>query len=141
MTKPFDPTKPCQTNDGAKARIVCTDLKHPHPPILALVMADDGREWVWGFRADGTSAVDSRYLVNVPEKTTKYISMLNYGYRGKSSKSCVSTIAYNNLTACISDNTTSKNKIGNGTLLLEIKEEDGVPVEVSIIGYGAPLDG
>lgn len=34
--KAFDPTKPVQTRDGRKARIICTDAKGVLP-IIALV--------------------------------------------------------------------------------------------------------
>ena len=36
MTQTFDPTKPVQTRDGRKARIICTDIKDD-TPILAAV--------------------------------------------------------------------------------------------------------
>lgn len=37
----FDPTKPVQTRDGRKARIVCTDAARPKFPIVALLTCRD----------------------------------------------------------------------------------------------------
>lgn len=37
----FDPTKPVQTRDGRKARIICTDRRDRHFPIVALVGNSD----------------------------------------------------------------------------------------------------
>lgn len=36
-TSTFDPTRPVQTRDGRKARIVCTDVVSEYYPILVLV--------------------------------------------------------------------------------------------------------
>lgn len=41
-TKPFDPTKPVQTRDGRKARIICTNRKASsgtNRPVVALIEA------------------------------------------------------------------------------------------------------
>ena len=40
----FDPSRPVQTRDGRKARIVCVDMKRDHYPILALVENPNGLE-------------------------------------------------------------------------------------------------
>lgn len=78
----FDPTKPVQTRDGRKARILCTDkmtaLKPDGPNIVALVQIPEGiEEQAYSYRPDGTcfSAYreDGRLdLVNIPERTYKY---------------------------------------------------------------------
>lgn len=49
--KPFDPTKPVQTRDGRKARIICTDAASPLP-IVALV-TDKGVEYPTVFTKEG----------------------------------------------------------------------------------------
>lgn len=50
----FDPTKPVETRDGRKARVLCTDAKQDGlGPILALVSQDDGFESPMFFFADG----------------------------------------------------------------------------------------
>lgn len=79
-TSTFDPTKPVQTRDGRKARILCVDRLvgddetsqglHPEP-IVALVTSHDGSyEYTETFSADGHWLDDgdaSDDLVNVPE--------------------------------------------------------------------------
>lgn len=76
----FDPTKPVQTRDGRKARIICTDCKHRDGEIVVLVQYPDssthaGAEEVYRVHLDGYF-VSSSYpsindLVNVPVVTTK----------------------------------------------------------------------
>lgn len=72
----FDPTKPVQTRDGRKARILCTDAEEP-TPIVALVT---GRyisgEFVAKFRTDGSfhlKGSEETDLINVPEEETLYL--------------------------------------------------------------------
>lgn len=64
----FDPTKPVQTRDGRKARIVCTD-RVGHTNLVALVMTDYF-EAVYSYYSTGKhiSGNDGADLVNVPEK-------------------------------------------------------------------------
>ena len=72
MTKPFDPTKPVQTRDGHKARIVCTDRKGT-VSIVALVERYSHENAVY-YGSDGrlVGSKESRLdLVNIPEVTTK----------------------------------------------------------------------
>lgn len=75
----FDPTKPVQTRDGRKARIVCVDVKtssrFPYP-ILALITNPSGEESTAYFtdegcaskRFDAEERLDSRDLINIPVK-------------------------------------------------------------------------
>ena len=65
----FDPTKPVQTLDGRKARIIATDRKGGLP-IVALVEDATGCEIVFLQRSDGRwgeNDVSPHDLVNVPE--------------------------------------------------------------------------
>lgn len=66
----FDPTKPAKTREGNSARIVCINRNHPTQPILALILADDGKEYASTHAADGTwstSGNPHEYdLVNIP---------------------------------------------------------------------------
>ena len=72
----FDPTKPVQTRDGRKARILCSDRRSVHGfSILALVETKFGNDVVddiISYRPDGTHEINgdhSRHdLVNVWEK-------------------------------------------------------------------------
>ncbi len=50
--KPFDPTKPVQTRDGRKARIVCMNADNSRYPIVALVTLD-GQEYPYTYTACG----------------------------------------------------------------------------------------
>ena len=71
MSKPFDPTKPVQTRNGSKARIVPADRRHPSHPICALVLYADGTEGVYFYEPDGCSCGPEKSLfdlVNIPER-------------------------------------------------------------------------
>ena len=66
-----DLTKPVQTRDGRKARVICTNAAHTNPGfhVVALVTNEHGNEQVFPFAADGSFG-DRPYpldLVNVPE--------------------------------------------------------------------------
>lgn len=78
--KPFDPTKPVQTRDGRKARIVCTDAKSEYP-IVALVLENGVEEhsrhticghW-WSSKMDCNND-----LVNIPIKHKRTIFLNVY---------------------------------------------------------------
>lgn len=66
----FDPTKPVETRDGRKARIICTDANQPLGPIVALVTMYDGTEEPLVYHADGTyiKLVGKDDLVNAPSR-------------------------------------------------------------------------
>ena len=51
-TKAFDPTKPVQTRGGCKARILCTDRKHPTYPFVGVIEGET-LERVICFTEDG----------------------------------------------------------------------------------------
>lgn len=78
-TKTFDPTKPVQTRDGRKARIICTDRKGTEYPIIALVEDEDGEEGDYAFSATGSywdsgeEMVDD--LINIPEREVLYANV------------------------------------------------------------------
>lgn len=64
----FDPTKPVQTRDGHKARIICTDAIGSYP-IVALVMCESGVEAVRTFTETGEFTLGTSGpgdLVNAP---------------------------------------------------------------------------
>jgi len=67
----FDPTKPVQTRDGRKARIICTDANN-HQPIVALITEQDGHEYTRDYTKDGfyfmCSEQSSSDLINIPER-------------------------------------------------------------------------
>lgn len=77
MTKPFDPTKPVQTRDGRKARIICTDMQSDHP-IVALIKAELCPERMQIYFRDGLcfahreSADD---LINIPERKSQWFNV------------------------------------------------------------------
>lgn len=79
-TMKLDLTKPVQTRDGRKARIICTDAKHIKP-VIALVTEPNTFECVALYGADGNFFADKTLesrndLVNVPE-TNKLEGWLN----------------------------------------------------------------
>lgn len=91
MNTKFDPTKPCQTRDGRKVRILCTDAKrwHDGESIVALVDSDteSGTQSVMTYMSDGRyySKFESPYdLINIPEKRklTGWLNMYESGYGG-----------------------------------------------------------
>lgn len=82
MTKPtntqsstaFDPTKPVQTRDGRKARILATDIAGDAPIAVAIEIRPGGPEIIGQRDASGFYAGRKDHpatLVNVPEVTTK----------------------------------------------------------------------
>lgn len=78
MKKTFDPTKPVQTVDGRKARIICTDRKGLWP-IIALVPShfDASCEAADYFNKKGESCGNSRNnLVNIPTVRHEYMNVV-----------------------------------------------------------------
>lgn len=77
--KPLDLSKPVQTRDGRKARIICTDLKCPDFPIVAAfqLTGSFNEEVSSTFRRDGTFLSGTQTvsdLINVPEKREVWIN-------------------------------------------------------------------
>lgn len=67
----IDLTKPVQTRDGRKARILCTDMVNPHYPVAAVVTFADGIEVARMYTRDGyfgrfVDSLSANDLVNVP---------------------------------------------------------------------------
>lgn len=66
----FDPSKPVQTRDGRAARIVATDRKSNHYPIVAFVESGD-EEYCHTYTTDGryhfVGEESPSDLVNLPE--------------------------------------------------------------------------
>lgn len=53
QVKTLDLTKPVQTRDGRKARIICTDALSATYPVVALVMSKDGFEYTSAYTLEG----------------------------------------------------------------------------------------
>jgi hypothetical protein len=89
--KQFDPSKPVQTRDGRKARIVCTDRKSAYNiSIIALIQESNGFEFACGYFSDGRHEIGAgggehkSDLVNIPEKrwVNIYRNLSGYVYAG-----------------------------------------------------------
>ncbi len=82
MTKPFDPSKPVQTRDGRKARIIATD-RQGHEPLIALVTEPQGHECIYAFQPSGVchprAPGHADDLVNIVEKHVRWINIYNGG--------------------------------------------------------------
>jgi hypothetical protein len=80
---PFDPTKPVQTRDGRKVRIICTDAKDCQP-IIALI-TEKGCEMPRQYDLNGSFFYDGREcqtdLVNVPETKSFWSNVYDDGPR------------------------------------------------------------
>lgn len=76
----LDPTKPVQTRDGRKAKILCTDFKGHDAtgtrPILAVIEEMYGVEKVISYpltgRKDKHDQANSEDLVNIPREEVMY---------------------------------------------------------------------
>jgi len=81
----LDPTKPVQTRNGRKARIICVDREGKNAsskyPIIALVKASDGSEELRSYTVDGfhfftdEKEESENDLVNVPEERTVWVNV------------------------------------------------------------------
>ena len=85
----FDPTKPVQTRDGRKARILCTDKASETHPIIAEVFreGDDSSVHIYmdsGMYVDG--ATHELDLINIPEKHVRYINFYDDDITGTTMK-------------------------------------------------------
>ena len=61
-----DLTKPVQTADGRKARVICTDRDKHEYPVLALIARDDGGEWVYAYDLLGIHGLSAGLtLINI----------------------------------------------------------------------------
>jgi hypothetical protein len=70
-----DLTKPVQTRDGRKVRILCTDANSAAGPIVGLVLNSPNQEYVEHWFSDGAFMADKtwddRDLVNAPPPKRK----------------------------------------------------------------------
>ncbi len=131
MTKAFDPTKPVQTRDGRKARILCTDFKDVWP-IVAAVTTNTDIEVIRYYREGGLvarncgplsamsaltdSLLDPDDLINIPERTSRWVFINPYvGFDSKVQLLCDGPLMN-----------------GEGVAKLEIIFEDGKPVDVKL---------
>ena len=79
----FDPTKPVQTRDGRKARIVCTNARIERGyPIAALVETEEGGEEVRNYTKSGLWIEGARLgksdLINIPEVAIRYVNIYEH---------------------------------------------------------------
>ena len=85
MEKKLDLTKPVQTRDGRKVRVLATDRKGAaYYPVLGLLTQADGEETVESWTLVGefySGDTDEADLVNVPEKIVGYLNV--YGTRSQ----------------------------------------------------------
>lgn len=70
LDKPLDLTKPIQTKDGLKARVLCTDLKTTDGPRWVVAIANTHGEGIYHYQPGGKYVLTphSMDLVNVAEK-------------------------------------------------------------------------
>lgn len=74
----FDPTKPVQTRDGRKARILTTNLKATSYTLAAAVICFGEEECIYTLLPNGRidNAAESRMdLINIPEKTIRFVNV------------------------------------------------------------------
>lgn len=80
ITKPFDPTKPCQTRDGRAARIVDNNvlsaISKQHR--LAVIITDrTGYDSIHVYQTNGINVQGHRDwdLINIPKKHKRWVNM------------------------------------------------------------------
>lgn len=78
----FDPTKPVQTRDGCKARVICTDRRSLRYPIVAVVDEGGDSEEIRSYTADGrqfdaASGKRGSDLINVPETKSSWVAVVD----------------------------------------------------------------
>ena len=79
----FDPTKPVQRRDGAKARIICTDRDYNIYTIVALIGdSQEPEEFTakgnYSYRDEMHDFKNDYDLINIPEKHVRYINIYDY---------------------------------------------------------------
>lgn len=80
MNDSFDPTKPVQTRDHRKVRILATDVNfgpNNQHMIVGLVTDSDGYESFHYYHSDGSCdhLISASDLVNIPTKQTLYLNI------------------------------------------------------------------
>ena len=74
--KPLDLTKPVQTRDGRKVRILCTDGPHEQPICGIIEGKDGGDYWSWPLSGKSDAFSETRNLVNIePEPVTLWVNV------------------------------------------------------------------
>jgi hypothetical protein len=120
---------PVQTRDGKPARLLCVDFKCGNlgvPIVAALFFPDDGFESLRSYRADGTGCNKTGYgpeydLVNAPVRKSVFRNMYNTGPG-------VSHSSLGEANRVASGSAAAKCR----SAILEIIEEDGIPIEAKI---------
>ena len=74
----IDWTKPIQTKDGRKARVLCTDLKGHSPIVIAVSCLDSPDEGVIVYCTEGGVYSRSTPIINVPIKHTGWLNVYKY---------------------------------------------------------------
>jgi len=97
----FDLNKPVQTRDGRPARIILTDLKSDYP-ILAIVDHEDSQT-PETYTKEGRWVSDheenEQDLVNVPERTERFVNIYGSGLPGEVSRVTHNTLVEANVAA------------------------------------------
>jgi len=78
----FDPSKPVQTRDGHKARVLCTDLDGPKPIGAGIYLSGGSMEFLYSYLSSGRlddATPNGDDLVNAPEKRTVWINFYRTG--------------------------------------------------------------
>ena len=120
----FDPTKPVQTRNGHKARILTTDLNNSYP-IIAAITEPPGIEFTYAYLSDGRAHRHGNSncdLINIPEKITHFLNLYPEGEPTES----LNVFAHTTLSDALHNGTTSR----LGTL--EITIADGKLIDVIV---------
>ena len=74
----IDLTKPVQTRDGLKVRVLCTNMKG-RDTVAGVITDDDGTDMVDAWQADGHYNIGPEEartdLINVPEKRVVWVNV------------------------------------------------------------------
>ena len=78
-----DPSRKVVTRNGEPVRIICTDANQVYTdkpgtfPVVALIMGNNNREFVYNYREDGLYEEGQRYSLDLFFATTKREGWLN----------------------------------------------------------------
>ena len=104
----FDPTKPVQTRDGRKARIVSDKVSRGGYKYIAIISEESGDEWSGTFISDGSYYASGdachRDLINVPEKREMWVNVYDGSYKspvGHDSRESADLCSFQNRIACV----------------------------------------
>lgn len=122
MTKSLDLSKPVQTRDGRKARIIATDLAGNQP--LAVAVTDpSGNEWLSCFSLDGAyyvhkTSLAPEDLVNAPDVKIVWFNWYPAYQRFDFNDPWTTSLEV------------AKNNRKSGGVTLQVTIEDGIPVAI-----------